>query len=234
VVYEATTDTSNVTVSLLAEGGSSFYSPTVTITTVPAQAGGPIIASLAENPIDRRSFFATAALTGITADTVVTGTSSTGATAVLTVRRASAGPAFTILNIGTLPGVQTEVKAGDIVTVNGQIDNSATYAELLNDGATNAISVLTLGAADSFGAGFKTVTGTFVVSGLSGAQTVKARARNALGTFGSTQTSSNTVMLNQTFPTIGARNIVYPGTQLGRKVTESASDFLSCSTCWPL
>jgi hypothetical protein len=223
VIYEALTDTDSVTVSLLAEGGTTFYSPTVTITTAPAQSGGPIIATLAENPTDRRSFFATASLTGITADTVVTGTSSTGATAVLTVRRASAGPAFTILNIGNLPGTQTEVKAGDVVTVNGQIPNSATYAELLADGASSAVSVLTLGAADSFGVGFKTVTGSFIVSGLSGTQVVRARAQNALGTYGSTRTSSNTVMLNQTYPTIGARSIIYPGSQLGLKITEVAS-----------
>jgi hypothetical protein len=223
VIYETTTDTDNVTVALLAEGGSSFYSPTVTITTLPAQPGGPIIASLAENPTDRRSFFASAALTSITADTVVTGTSSTGATTVLTIRRAAAGPEFTILNIGTLPGAQTEVKAGDVVTVNGKIANSATYAELLANGASSAVSVLTLGAEDSFGAGFKTVIGSFVVSGLSGEQEVQARARNVLGTFGATQTSSNTIMLNQTYPTIGARSIVYPGSQTALKVTESAT-----------
>lgn len=223
VIAEGTTDTDNVTVTLFAEGGSAFYSPTVTITTSPAQAGGPIIASLVEDPSDKRSYTATAALVGITADTVVTASSSTNATATCTIRRAAAGPAVDVLLIGALPGVQTEVKSGDVVQVSGRAANSATYVEIIAGGAAGSLSALTLGAADSFGTGFKSFSGQFTVGAGTGAQTVTARARNALGTYGSNFTSTNTVTLNQTYPTIGARTITYPGGQSGLKASESAT-----------
>jgi len=223
VILEATTDTNNVTVSLFAEGGTAFYSPTVTVTTIPPQSGGPIVASLVEDPTDRRSYIATANLTGISVDTVVNAVSSTGATATMTIIRAAAGPAFSSLLIGPLPGVQTEAKAGDIVTVSGVVENDAVYAELLAFGAVGTVTGLLVGAADSGGAGFKTVTGSFAVSSLSGTQFVQARARNSLGTYGITATSSNSIVLNQTYPSIGARTITYPVGQQAIKGAESAT-----------
>ena len=223
VILNGTADTSSVTVTMFCEGGTSFYSPTITIVTDPPQAGGDIIATLAEDPNDKRSYTATANLTGITVETLVTATSSTGASATTTILRAGAGPAFIALTIGTLPGSQTEVKAGDVLTVTGRVENSATYAELIAGGAAASLSVLTLGAENSFGTGYRTATGTFTVGSGSGALSVTARGRNALGTYGANFTSTNTVTLNQTFPTIGARTIVYPGSQLALKGSETAT-----------
>jgi len=223
VITQGTTDTGNVTVTLFAEGGSAFYSPTVTVTTVPAQAGGPIIATLTEDPNDKRTYIATAALTGITADTVVNASSSTNATATATIIRAAAGPAIDVLTIGAYPGAQTEVKAGDTLSVSGRIANTGTYAEIIAGGAAAGLTVLTVGAPDSFSTGFRSVTGNFTVGGGAGALGVSVRGRNALGTFGNTFASTNTVILNQTFPTIGARTITYPATQSGLKGTETAT-----------
>lgn len=135
VITEATTDTNNVTVTLYAEGGSAFFSPTVTITTVPEQAGGPIAATLTVNASDRRTFTATANLTGIAEDTVITATSSTNATTTMTIHRAVAGPNVNILQIDSLPGSQTEAKSGDTVTFSGRVPNSATYVEVIAGGA---------------------------------------------------------------------------------------------------
>lgn len=223
VILEGTSDTNNVRVTLFAEGPSSFYSPTVTVTTVPPQAGGPIVATLVEDANDKRAFTATVDLVGITADTVVTASSSTNAVASATIRRAQAGPEVATLVIGTLPGGQTEAKQGDVVPVTGTVPNTATYAEVISGLAANALSVLTVGAADSAGAGFKTITGTFVVSSASGLQSIQARARNALGTFGGPFTSTNQITLSQVYPIIGARTITYPATQSGLKGTESAT-----------
>lgn len=223
VITQATTDSDNITVTLFAEGGSAFYSPTVTITTVPAQAGGPVVASLAVDVANTRSYFATVALIGITANTVITATSSTNATASCQVIRATVGPAIDTLVIGALPGSQTEAKAGDVISINGRAPNTATYAEIIVAGASASVSSLTVGAADSYSPGYKLLTGTFTVSALSGAQSIQARARNALGTFGITFTSSNTITLNQTYPVIGARTVTYPATQSGLKGTESAT-----------
>jgi hypothetical protein len=223
VISNATTDTDNVTVSLYAEGGSAFFSPTITITTVPAQAGGPIVATLTQTVTGDRVFTATAALTGITADTVVTATSSTNATASCTITRAAVGPAVTALAMGNYPGSQTAVKSGDTLTVTGTVGNTATYAEIIAGGAASALTVLTLGVADSAGVGFKTITGSFTVGSGTGNQTIAVRAHNALGTYGSNFTSTNTRLLDQTFPTIGARTIAYPATQSGLKASESAT-----------
>lgn len=223
VITQGTTDSDNVTVTLFAEGGSAFYSPTITIRTEPPQAGGDIIATLTEDANDKRAYTATAALVGITADTMVYASSSTNATASAQIIRATVGPAIDTLVIGALPGTQTEVKSGDILPVNGRAPNTATYAEIVSGGAAGSLSVLTLGAADSYSPGFKSVSGTFTVGGGSGLQSVQARARNALGTFGANFTSSNTVTLNQTYPVIGSRTIVYPATQTGLKSTETAT-----------
>lgn len=222
VIAQATTDTDNVRVTMFAEGGSSFYSPTVTITTIPPQPGGAITATLVEDPADKRAYTATADIV-VTVDTTVLASSSTNATASATVIRAGAGPAIDFLQIGPYPGAQTEVKAGDLVTVSGRAPNDATYAELIAGGANAGLLVLTLGAPDSFSTGYKTLSGTFTVSSLSGAQTVSARARNALGTFGATFVSINSIILNQTYPTIGARTITYPLGQQGLKDSESAT-----------
>ena len=222
VILTATTDTDNVTVTLFAEGGSAFYSPTVTITTVPAQAGGAIVATLTEDTNDKRAYTATANLI-ITAETIVTASSSTNATATMTINRAAAGPNIDTLVIGAYPGAQTEVKSGDVLTVTGRAPNTATYAEVVAGGAAGSLSSLTVGAADSYSPGFKTLTGSFTVGAGTGVQSVQARARNALGTYGSNFTSTNTVILNQTYPTIGARTITYPATQSGLKASESAT-----------
>ncbi len=223
VILTAASDTDNVTVVLFAEGGSTFYSPTVTIETIPPQAGGPIVATLVEDTFDKRSYIASAVLTGITVDTIVNAVSSTNASAQCMITRAQVGPAIDVLVIGALPGTQTEVKAGDVLPINGRAPNSAVYAEILAGGAAASVTSLTLGAADSYSPGYKSLTGTFVVSGVqTGVQSIQARARNALGTYGTTIASVNTVTLNQTYPTIGTRLISYPGVQTALKGVESA------------
>lgn len=222
VISAATTDNDNVTVTLFAEGGSSFYSPTVTITTVPAQASGPVTAILTEDPSDKRSYTAVANLV-ISEDTVVTASSTTNATTTCTIVRAAAGPIIDALTFGSLPGSQTELKAGDTITVTGRVQNAATYAEIIAGGAAASLTSMVVGVADSFSTGYKTITATITVGSGTGTQTVQARARNTLGTYGNTFATTNNVTLNQTYPTIGARTITYPNGQQGIKNGESAT-----------
>ncbi len=225
VISQATTDTNDVVVTLFAEGGSAFYSPTVTITTDPPQPGGALTCSLTEDTNDKRTYTATATIS-VPVTTVVTATSSTNATASMTINRAAAGPNMDALLIGTIvaaaPG-QTEVRSGQQFNVSGRVPNDATYAEILATGASGSVAVLTLGAADSMGTGYKMFTGVVTVGSGSGALTVTGRARNALGTYGNNFVSTNTITLNQTFPTIGTRTIVYPGGQTALKGSESAT-----------
>lgn len=223
VITDATTDTGNVTVTLYAEGGSAFFSPTVTVTTVPAQSGGPITATLTQSVTGDRVYTAVAYLTGITADTTVSAVSSTNASATATIHWGGSGPAFSSLTIGAYPGAQTAVKAGDVLSVTGVVANAAVSAQVNSGFAAGSTSSLSLGAADSAGAGFKTVTGTFTVGSGTGNLGIKAQASNAIGTVGALFTSSNSVLLDQTYPSIGAFTITYPSTQAGIKSGDSAT-----------
>lgn len=222
VVAGATTDTENVTVSLLVEAASIYTEPTVTVTTTPAQAGGPITVELTQDPDERKIWTGTFELTGITADTVVRAATSTGQDAVLNLTVAPAAPTLTALAIGPYPFGQTAVKEGDTVTVTGTATNSATEVVVLAQGAAGAESVLTVGPADSAGAGFRTVSGSFTVSGGTGAQAITARPRNSFGTLGAAVTSSNTVILDQVIPVIGVFSVVYPEGQDALKDNEGA------------
>jgi hypothetical protein len=223
VITEGTADTQNVRVSLVAEGGSAFYSPSITVTTEPALPGSPFAVALSEDTYDKRMFAGFVDIPGVTVDTVITARSSTNAAAVATIKVAEVGPAVSALTIGAYPGSQTEAKNNDVMSVSGVVANTATYVEIIAGGAAKSISILGLGAADSAGAGFKTFTGTFTVGTASGSQKVTARSRNALGTFGGNFLSSNAITLNQTFPTIGARTVVYPATQSALKGSEAAT-----------
>lgn len=223
VITDGTADTQNVRVSLVAEGGSAFYSPTITVTTDPALPGSPFTVALSEDTYDKRMFAGYVDLPGVTVDTVVTATSSTNASASVTVHVAAAGPAVQSLTIGAYPGSQTEAKNNDSMPVSGTVSNDATYIEIIASGAAKAVSILGLGAADSAGAGFKTFTGTFTVGTASGSQKVTARAHNSLGTFGANFASTNSITLNQTYPTIGARSITYPAGESALKGSETAT-----------
>ncbi len=216
VLTEATSDTTNITVKIFAEGGNAFYSPTITINGV--QAALTKIASDSS-----RVYTGQANLTIGAGDTTIEVISSTGATASATVHKASAGPAIQSVVIGSLPGSQTEVKNGDVVQVSGVVDNAATYVEVLAGGAAGSLSSLALGANDTGGAGKKTFSGSFTVGSGTGAQTVSVRARNSLGTYGATTVSSNSVTLNQTYPTVPVISISYPVGQSALKGVEVAT-----------
>lgn len=213
VISSVLSDTGNIRVYILAEGGTGSYSPTVTIN------GVAVI--LTEPANDKREFTGYADIV-MPADGTVTAVSSTGSTCVANVTLAGAGPTVYAVNVGAYPGSQTAVKSGDTMTVTGSVDNSATYAEIMASGAALSLVSLTLGAADSGGSGKKSITGTFTVSGLSGSQAVSVRARNTLGTYGAT-VQSLPVTLDQTYPTIGTISIAYPATQTALKGTESAT-----------
>ena len=216
VLTEATSDTNNITVKIFAEGGNAFYSPTVTINGVQATLTKIVSDS-------SRVYTGQVNLTIGAGDTAINVVSSTGATASAVVHKAAAGPAIQSVVIGALPGSQTEVKSGDVVQVSGVVENSATYVEVIAGGAAGSLSSLTLGSADSGGAGKKTFTGSFTVGSGTGAQTISVRARNALGTYGATAVSSNTATLNQTYPTVPVITIAYPAGQSALKGSEVAT-----------
>ena len=217
ILTEATSDTNNLRVYVTSENASAFFPPTLTV-------NGVSVSNLAASVGDLHTFngYADITVSGLEATVLVT--SSNGSNALATLTLDTVGPTISNLTIGTYPGAQTAVKSGDTLSVTGKVENVATYAEVMAGGAANGIaSSLTLGAADSAGAGFKTLTGTFTVGAATGTQTITARARNALGTYGVTATATNTVTLDQTYPVIGTVTIAYPATQTALKGSESAT-----------
>ena len=226
VISQATSDTELVRVHFMAEGGSSFYSPTVTVDTIP---GPGVVATMTESPTDTRTYAGYADIS-VTEERLVTISSNTGATASVLIGRAAVPPALQAFTIGAYPGGQTAAKSNDVMTVTGTVANTASQVDLIaNTGAvknatyTTATAGGSLGAADSGGAGFRTFTIQFLVSTLSGTQSATARARNAFGSYGANLVSSNTITLDQVAPTIGAFTITYPASQSAIKAFESAT-----------
>jgi len=232
VITTATSDVSTVKISFVAEGGSAFYSPTVEV----GQVGAiPVMATLTEHPTDKRFFLGTADITVVT-PALVRLTASTGAIAYVDVLAAPAVPTVTSLSIGPYPGVQTAVKAGDILTVSGTVQNAATNVTLLtNFGAAGASSTVYLGATGSGGSGLRSFTGTFVVGSATGSFPVRAFATSAFGSTSSYFESAGTALLDQAVPTFGAITVTYAtGTNALKNgttatVTAQVFDFTSVS-----
>lgn len=221
VISEVSSDTSSVRIQIYAEGGSAFFSPVILVNGVQA--------TLTKIPV-AGDFDASRVYTGFanitianTGDTVVTAISDTGANSTITIHRLGLGPVVQNILIGSLPGSQTTAKHLDVVGVSGVVANTGTYAEVISGGAANALSPLTIGAADSGGAGFKTVAGNFAVSNLTGPQSITVRAKNTFGTFGAGVQSSNSITLDQTYPTVGAISVSYPVGQGALKGSETAT-----------
>lgn len=220
IVNQAVSDTQNVRIHFLAEGPTDSYSP---IVTGRVNAGAEITAqSLTQVAGTQRLFQGYVNLT-ITADSTVTITSSAGSTDSAYVVYAADGPEATSFTIGALPGSQTEVKNNDVVPVSGVVPNSATALTVQNFGAAKSGNINNIGANDSAGAGFKTFSGTMTVGTNTGTLAARIVATNALGTAGDPVTSGNTVVLNQTYPSVGAISVTYPGGQTAIKSGDSAT-----------
>lgn len=225
VLTSATTDDDTVTLVVLAEGGS-VYSPTITVSGEPALPGpqqGSTI-TLTQDPYDKRTFTGSVNLS-ISSTTVLTVTSSTGASTSATVVRAAAGPEMGAFAIGAYPGIQTAVRSGQIVSFSGIVENSAANVDVVDFGAgiTKSAAQSSLGIADSGGVGFRTFVGTFTVSNRTGTLTLRARARNSLGTPGNNRDSDNTIVLDQALPTITGISVTYPSVQEAVKGAEQAT-----------
>ena len=229
VLNEATTDSNSVTISIVTEGPATFYSPTVTASGIPALPSEPLNVVLTEDAVDKRFFHGTVDIT-ISQTTIVTFTSDVGTTASVTINYDANGPAITDITIGNLPiGInsglqQTEVKENDVVPFSGSVDNDAVSLDAIVGGANKTlVNITSFGANNSAGIGFKTFSGTFPVSNLSGTQSIQVVAFNSLGTPGNTATSSNTIELNQTYPTIDPIVMTYPIGQAALKNLEVAT-----------
>ena len=135
---------------------------------------------------------------------------------------------------GGYPVGQTELKAGDSFQLTGTADAAIDLVEILDVGALQAASI-TVATANSF-----TVTGTVANRGTTTqALAASVRVRNAAnGIYGSVRLTNtdggttdgvDTVVLNNTYPSITIESIAYPVGQQALKGSESASVTVSAS-----
>ena len=207
----AMSDTMNIRVVVGMNGDGDSYSPTAKINDI------DVVLSESET---KRWFIGYADINIITGSNYVLAKSSTGSTDSCLITLAGAGPNVLNVEFGPYPGTQTELKLNDTidVTITTQID--ATEIRILAGGASNAEVILPVNSGIA--------TGSFVISNLSGNQSIQVIAKNSLGTDGETYTSSNLV-LNQTVPVIGVIGVTYPSgkTAFGQDDSGSISSIVS-------
>lgn len=131
----------------------------------------------------------------------------------------SAPPTITALAFsGPYPGSQTELKAGDTYLVSGTTDLPCVAMDVQDFGAAVA-SAPTFASATSF-----SITVTIADRGTTVQSLVaRMRARNAAGAYGPLADTSNTVFVNNLYPTASFGANAYPGGQQALKNSETAT-----------
>jgi len=166
-----------------------------------------------------RIWTASVALTDADTSGTLTAILSDGDTATCAYTRGLSDPLIlTAAWDGTYPALQTQVKAGDTVTVTGTIETHATTIRVLASGATSS--------QQDFAGDYS--SGTFslsVVIGSGSGSMQFSLAASAGGTYGATlvTTDSPAIVLDQTLPVFNAPFIVYPAGQEALKDSEVCS-----------
>lgn len=213
LLSSAISNTNDVRVSVVARG-LPFTPPDVEVDGVEVANWSPMSETLFEGTVDLN----------VTESKTVTATNiTTGVEGTVDLTLLIGGPEVTLLTIGTLPGSQTEVKAGDVLSFTGTVDNSAESVELVIGGAAGSGNISTLNEEDSAGVGYRSFAGTFTVGTNSGDLGIAVRGQNFLGTYGDNGSSANTITLNQTKPSIGTISANYPDGNNALKDGESAT-----------
>jgi hypothetical protein len=203
VVERAVTDTAIVRVIIGCNGGSNNYSPAATV------AGVPVIFSETST---KRWFVGYADVSLEVGVNTLPVTSDTGGESQVIINRLGGGPSILSISFGAYPGTQTELKAGDILSVTITTELPATSITIYNQGATTGTNFAVIGGV---------ATGNIIISSATGEQSIVAKAMNSFGTYGSDFISS-TLLLNQTYPTFGAFSVTYPPGQQALKGSEQA------------
>lgn len=203
----AVSDSSPVKIFVGAAGGSNEYTPTITVNEEPVQL---------EETSTTRWFVGYGTINLQPGTTYVKAESSTGGTDYIHLAFQPDGPSVDSIEFGDYPGSQTELKENDQIQVT--VNTSDEYAQeivILADGANKTEKVLPVEDGQA--------VGMITISDKSGDQPVKAAARNELGTKGPVLTSSEMLVLNQTYPSITALNVNYPNEQLAFGENQSGS-----------
>ncbi len=207
-------DTTNITVHFTTETGSiAGFKPNVTVNGVSATL----------TQVGMNIWEGSAAITQNTSgNIVITHEDDTTYTSAMTL---AYGPTITSALISGYPVGQTELKAGDTITITVNANQPMTEIQFLDNGlVANVASIVPIASSSS-----AVVTATIANRGTSPqALGVLLRAKNANGSYGSQHNSAtagsvdgtNVVVLNNTYPSINISSIVYPATQGALKNSE--------------
>lgn len=147
--------------------------------------------------------------------TTYTFTHEDGATDTVVITHTTDAPSISAALFGSLPGSQTEVKSGDTVSITGTMSSGTTEIDVLATGASYSVQ--------NFSVSGTTFNISITIGTGSGSQVATLRPKNSLGTTGSNFDTTNSVTLNQTYPTVGSFSVSYPGAQGALKDSESAT-----------
>lgn len=210
LLSQCSTDSNVVRVVFSTEGIGEVYKPTVT-------ANG-VQAVLTETDT-KRWFSGYADVPVSIGDNLITVESSTGAHAHLTVTRVGGGPSVLGVSFGAYPQSQTSLKAGDLVPVQINTEQSATLVEVLSGGACEPCTLpVVAGVASTL----------LVVSSLQGAQGIQVRAKNDFGTAGA-QVGSTPLYLDQTKPVLSSPAVYYPSGKQALNLGDTAQVYCQVS-----
>lgn len=226
VLVSCESDTTSVTVSVIALTGSSHLIPRATV-------NGVAVSNFALD--SNKRWAGSVAITG--AGTTITALHEDGGFYAATMT-AAVGPALTAFNFsGGYPGSQTEVKLNDTLTLSWTADKAVTNIEVVNFEACQAKSQVVSGSSGTF-----TISVANRGAGTFANQRAKVRCQGTNGIWGDyvmtdahgSGDGSAYVQLNNDVPVIAAiaqGNITYPASQAALKDSETAT--VACTITSP-
>lgn len=192
VLTEATSDSATVRVYVGCNGGAENYSPAITVAGVPA---------ILTETATKRWFEGYADVPLTVGENIIAIESDDGAITSVIINRVGAGPAVAAIVFGTYPGAQTSLKSGDLIDCTITTDLDAVTVTVQAGGAAGgSVTMPVVGGI---------AHGIIAIGSAIGMQGVTAIARNGFGTDGDAFASAASLLLDQTYPSIGAITIGY-------------------------
>lgn len=207
VLDSCLSDTELLTVSVLALPGHTNYVPVITVNDEPVT-----LSASADKPV-----FTGSVTIDLDGETEIIARHEDGANHTCTVTIETPPVVLTAAFTGGYPGSQTELKAADTHAITITTDVDVELVQIEDSGACTLQSHIVSGS--SF-----TVTATIANRGTT-AQALAARVRvqKATGSWSEWHTTTNTVTLNNLYPSVSFGAVTYPSGQGAIKGSETAT-----------
>ena len=216
VLDSCLTDTSTLTVHVLALPGHTNYKPVVSINSSPVSISANPDKPLWEGTYNIQYNFADASITVLHED---------GANWSTTVDADTPAVIQSANFIGTYPGSQTELKAGDTMQINVVTDVAISSIVWDNTGALTSGSYVASGTNNTFTVTIADRGNTTQTLGFT-LRAIKSTGSTSLdyvSTVHGTVELTDVVKLNDVYPTFSFTSVSYPATQGAIKTGESAT-----------